>query len=492
MYLSPVLNLIRKPVFAVLLIAVISGLMHLRIFNTDIVGPHAWRQTQTVSTIEHFATGSFDITQPYTYQFVDGTNKLRMEFPLLQWMAGGIYRVFGEHLWLLRFFMFTIGLMTMFGMGKLAQAFFRRDDCFYIGAWTLCFSPVFYYYCINPLPDLLALCFSIWGLVYFFRWNISGGYKSLIASVAFFALGTLCKLPFIVFYAAFGGFFMNQIRSGSVQWGKVTVQLIIALISLLAPIAWYATVMREWTPNLVTSGILESNLSGAQLAEILIGTLVSTLPELLLNYAAVPLFLIGLFFALRKKTVKNPQRIPFLFICTGVLLYYVFEMNAITLIHDYYLFPFLPILFLFVTYGALRLKDSGKKLQYTLFGLMMLLPLTAFLRADTRWNESDPGFNPDLITYKEQLRTATPEDARIIIGNDESGHISLYYTRHHGWNFHHDKLTATDLQQMISDGASYLYSDSHVIEADPTLQPFFGDTIATIGSLRVISLKSPF
>jgi 4-amino-4-deoxy-L-arabinose transferase-like glycosyltransferase len=484
-------NLLRHRYLIWLIIAAISGLMHLRIFTTDIVGPHSWRQTQTVAGIEHFATGSFNITQPQTYQFLQGTNTLRMEFPLLQWLIGGAYRLFGEHLWLLRACMFAVGLMTVFGMGKLAQSFFRRDEGFLIASWTLCFSPLFYYYCINPLPDLLALCFSVWGLAYFFQWNVTGEIKHLIACVALLALGTLCKLPFIVFYGAFAGYLVNQLKSRSVSWTKLFLHLAVPVLSLVGPVAWYMIVMREWTPNIVTSGILESDLTAKQLLDIIIGTLVSTLPELILNYAAVPLFLIALYFSLRNKSGSNVQRLPFLFLCLSVLFYYVFEINAITLIHDYYLFPFLPVLFLLVTYGALQLIDLGKKFRSALIVLIAILPVTAFLRADSRWNESDPGFNVDLITYKEQLRAATPANARIVIGNDQSAHISLYYTRHHGWNFYNDKLTAAELEQMIADSAAFLYSDSHIIESDPLLHPYFGDTVSTFGSFRIITLKMP-
>lgn len=485
------LKFLQRPFIAFLVIAVISGIMHARIFTTEIVGPHAWRQTQTVATIEHFARESFDITQPRTYHYVNGTNLMRMEFPLMQWTIGGAYRLLGEHLWLLRALCFLIGIITIAGMGKLAKAIFGRSETFTIAAWTFCFSPLFYYYSINPLPDLFALCFAVWGLAHFFEWNSNRKIRSLLYCVALLALATLCKLPFVIFYAAFAGYLWNAIRTRPVQVKPILIFCTVVIMSVVAPLAWYVTVMREWTPNLVTSGIFESDLNANEIAQILTGNLISTLPELLLNYAAVPLFIAGLYFFFRKKSNPNPHRAPILWICTAVLFYYVFEINAITLVHDYYMFPFLPLLFLIVTYGALKISARGKNFQIAVFVLMLIMPLTAYLRADGRWNEKDPGFNTDLITYKEQLRAAAPSNAKIVIGNDESAHIGLYYTQHHGWNFHSDKLDASGLDAMISSGATFLYSDSRVIEDNLSLQPYFGDTIATIGSFRVIELKKP-
>lgn len=464
--------------------------MHARIFTTDIVGPHAWRQTQTVATIEHFTRESLDITQPHTYHYVNGTTLMRMEFPLLQWSIACVFRLLGEHIWLMRMLLFLAGVVTLAGMGKLAAAIFQHEGAFTLAAWTFCFSPLFYYYCINPLPDLLALCFAVWGLAYFFHWNISRETKALMLCVILLALATLCKLPYVIFYSAFLGYAWNIFRTRPLNIKPIMIPCAAVALSLIAPLTWYAIVMQEWTPNLVTTGILESTLSAKEVFDIITGNLVSTLPELLLNYAAVPLFIAGLWFFFRNKFHSN-HRSPLIWIGAAVLLYFVYELNAITLVHDYYLFPFLPLLFLIVTYGALRLSAIGNKMRIAVAVCVLVLPITAFLRADGRWNEHSPGFNPDLITYKEQLQNATPSDAKIIVGNDESAHIGLYYTQHHGWNFHSDKFRVDEIESMISQGATYLYSDSHAIESDSLLQPYFSDTIVTIGSFRIIKLKTP-
>ena len=464
--------------------------MHWRIFNTDIIGPHAWRQTQTLATAEYFARQSLDITQPHTFQYLNGTNKLRMEFPLLQWTTGLSFRMFGEHIWLLRSLMFLIGLITVAGMGQLAKTIFKRSDAFFFAAWTLCFSPLFYYYCVNPLSDLPALCFAVWGLAFFFRWNSERSIKSLVLCVTLLALSALCKLPFVICYVVFAGYGLNALKTRPVPWKQMAIVKCVVLISLVAPAIWYVTVMKEWTPNMVTAGMLNNTLPASTLFSILIGTLVSTLPELLLNYAAVPLFIVGLYFFFRTGKNKNTDRAPLLFLSGAVLAYYLFEMNAITLIHDYYLFPFLPLLFLIVAFGCLKLIDRGKRMRIAVAVMILIMPVTAFLRSDSRWDENNPGFNADLLKYKNELRAATPTDAKIVIGNDESGHIAFYYTQHFGWNFHSDRLTAPELKDLISQGASYLYSDSHTIERDPAIQSCLGDTIATIGSFRIIELKT--
>jgi 4-amino-4-deoxy-L-arabinose transferase-like glycosyltransferase len=476
----------------ILLIALISAAMHFRIFTTDIIGPHAWRQTQTVANIQYFARNDFNILHPQTHVLTSGSTYMRMEFPLLQWSIAGAFRVFGEQLWLLRFLLFTTGIVTLAGMGRLAHIVFGRAEAAPLAAWTLCFSPMFYYYSMNPLPDLLALCCAVWGLYFFFAWRKSKAMRALLCCVLFLAVAALCKLPFLIFYGVFAGWLWDEWKSKNRSPAYYAKVIAVVMLSVAAPALWYFTVMKEWAPNMVTSGMLHNELPASAIFGILWGSLVSTLPEFLLNYCAVPFFLAGAFRLFRDKKQKRPGAVALLVVAFAALLYFLFELNAITLIHDYYLMPFLPLLFLAVTYGVLKFLDGPRWMRTAAIVLLIAMPLAAFLRSDSRWNADDPGFNADLLRYKNELRAATPDDAKIILGHDESAHIGLYYADREGWNFHEgDPLTAEQLRDVIQKGARYLYSDSRTTENDPALQPFFGDTTAVIGSYHIIALRVP-
>jgi len=121
--------------------------------------------------------------------------------------------------------------------------------------------------------------------------------------------------------------------------------------------------------------------------------------------------------------------------------------------------------------------------------LLCILPLTAFLRIDSRWNHEKPGFNKDLLIYKEELRDAVPEDALCIAGNDLSGFIFFYYIDKKGWGFYYDELDAAQLSRMIEKGAAYLYSDSRNVENKAGIAPFLGELVVERGSIRIFKLK---
>src|SRR5690606_9089514 len=152
-------------------IVVISTLMHLKHFSKDLMSIHVWRQTQTQSTIVNFYEEDMNILNPRRNDRGNTEGIYRMEFPLMQWLTACLYKVFGHHLMITRILMFLIGLLMVFGMYKLLFALFRNTTLSLIGAWTFNFSPSFYYYTINPLPDNLALCCSVWGLATFFQWH---------------------------------------------------------------------------------------------------------------------------------------------------------------------------------------------------------------------------------------------------------------------------------------------------------------------------------
>ena len=260
---------------------------------------------------------------------------------------------------------------------------------------------------------------------------------------------------------------------------------------IILPAAWYLFVIPTWQ-NGIVGGILDNQFSLLTLLDYLQHNLISTLPELLLNYAALPFFLAGFYFLIRKKLLQDIQVRMFAVLGIVILFYFFFEINMIAKIHDYYLFPFYPLLFLLVAYGAYRMFRSGNRaIRYFTIVLLIILPFTAYLRMKDRWNPESPGFNKDLLVYRENLRTAVPDTARCVVGNDISHYIFFYYIHKKGWGFDNDNLGAKELATMIGQGARYLYCDSRKVDENPNILKFLDEKLLERGSVRVYSLKEP-
>ena len=470
-------------------IVFISFIMHYQHFSKDIISIHSWRQTQTQSTINNFYEEDMNILNPRRNDRGNGDGIFRMEFPLMQWLVAGSYYVFGKSILVTRLFMFGIGLLSVLGMYKLLLILFEKEILAIFGAWAFNFSPSFFYYTINPLPDNLALCCAIWGLVMFFKWTESNKTKQLILCGILLSIGVLCKLPFILYFIVPAVYLLRNLFR-SQQYKKNLLQGALVFMSLLFPLIWYITVIPQWGGNGIVSGMLDNSINFSTLVDFLTHNLISTLPELLLNYGSVLFFIAGFYFLFKKKAFRNSHFLLIIALSFSVLAYFLFEINMIAKIHDYYLFPFYPLLFMLVGYGAFNIYTTGKKsFKIITIALLFTLPITCYIRMYERWIPESPGFNKDLLEYKSELREIIPNDALVIVGNDVSRYISFYYIDKKGWGFDNDNLTSDKLKTMIDNGAEFMYSDSRKVDSSELITPYLDELILKKGSIKVFRLK---
>jgi len=470
-------------------IVFISFIMHYQHFPKDIISIHSWRQTQTQSTINNFYEEDMNILNPRRNDRGNGDGIFRMEFPLMQWLVAGSYYVFGKSILVTRLFMFGIGLLSVLGMHKLLLILFEKEILAIFGAWAFNFSPSFFYYTINPLPDNLALCCAIWGLVMFFKWTESNKTKQLILCGILLSIGVLCKLPFILYFIVPAVYLLRNLFR-SQQYKKNLLQGALVFMSLLFPLIWYITVIPQWGGNGIVSGMLDNSINFSTLVDFLTHNLISTLPELLLNYGSVLFFIAGFYFLFKKKAFRNSHFLLIIALSFSVLAYFLFEINMIAKIHDYYLFPFYPLLFMLVGYGAFNIYTTGKKsFKIITIALLFTLPITCYIRMYERWIPESPGFNKDLLEYKSELREIIPNDALVIVGNDVSRYISFYYIDKKGWGFDNDNLTSDKLKTMIDNGAEFMYSDSRKVDSSELITPHLDELILKKGSIKVFRLK---
>lgn len=465
-----------------LAIPLLSIFLHWKVFPLDLMSIHVWRQTQTQSNIVNFYEEDFNIFNPRRNERGSGDGIFRMEFPIMQWGFAGLHRIFGESIVVSRIASFVLGLCTVLGMYFLLWHCFRRRYLAMLGAWCFNFSPAFYYYTVNPLPDNFALCCGVWGLSFFFAWQRKPNWGAAALVAIFLSLSTLAKLPFILYAVLPFSYLLRNVR----HW-----KMILAMLSLqIFPLLWYLQVIPQWKGNGIVQGLLSAEQDWWQLLDYFQHNVISTLPELLINYAATPFFLAGIYYTFRNKIYQRKRFPELLLTLLALLAFFLFELNMIAKIHDYYLFPFFPFIFMLVSYGAWQLWQTQQQ-KWRAFILLacLLVPLTCTLRMTSRWNPAQPGFNRDLLTHKTALRAAVPKDALCVVGNDDSHYIFLYYIDKKGWGFTGDALTATMLDEMIAQGAGYLYTDSRVVDQDPEIKKRLAKLVLSKGTIQIYRLQ---
>lgn len=471
-----------------LAIPLISLVMHLHVFSLDLVGYHVWRQTQTQTVIDNFHKEDMSILNPRINAEPDTDRIRRMEFPLMQWFFALFYKILGNHLIISRLLSFIIGLFSIYGIYRVCGVLFRSKTAATLGAWTFCFSPVFYYYTVNPLPDNLALCCCIWMLVYLFRYYDSGKLSHVILSSVFLCIAALVKLPFIVYGAGIICCLLVALRKGRISTGRFLGLCALCILLIAPAFAWYAWVIPTWQGNGVVTGMLDNQQGVGKVFGFIQGHLVSTLPEMLVNYGAIIFFLAGFYFMFVNRVYRDSRWSILVAVAAGVTGYFLFEINLIEAVHDYYLFPFLPLIFLIVTYGAYHLSHQRNLLRYITVLALLVLPVTAFLRANPRWNTEAPGFNPAYYQYKADIRILLPKDAIVVTGNSDNHFVPLYYIDRKGWTYNNDQLDEGLLQFYMSHRAAYLFADGSLDKND-WIQPYLSNKIFDKGTLRVYQLK---
>ncbi len=434
-------------------------LLHAPAFRVDIQSMHAYRQAMTQNNILNFAHEDFNIFNPRRDNRGATDGIFRMEFPVMQWLFGAVYRAAGsDRIIITRLLSLLTGVASVVGFFWLVYLLTKKKIIALAAAWFFSFSPTFYYFTVAPMPDNFALCCGIWATTVFLLSRQRKSTLLLFCAGLLYMLATAAKLPFVLYCALPGVYLLLTVRqniSGFVR----DVALVFA--PQILPLLWYAWVIPTWEGNPVVKGIFASESSLRVAADYFQHHLISTLPENLLNFGALLPFLVGIFIFFRQKYYRKRAVIPFLAWFAVLALYFLYELNVVGKSHDYYFLPFLPLIFLLVALGAKTLLNGNKTAKILLYICIAVVPLTAYLRMNSRWDMSQ---RSTLQIYKKEIQAVLPPDAPVVVGNDISAAIMHYYTGRKGWSFWEDKLTSEALEVYKNEGAEYLISTSRAAE----------------------------
>ena len=99
-------------------------------------------------------------------------------------------------------------------------------------------------------------------------------------------------------------------------------------------------------------------------------------------------------------------------------LYLLVELKPIGLVHDYYLMPFLPWIYIVIAYGIKMIIDFK-------YGCLVIICICLYSAGYTsnyctnKWDVNN-ALNIDIFTHSEALKHAVPNDKLCIILNDLS------------------------------------------------------------------------
>jgi len=465
----------------------LSFVFHVHLISQDIQGLHSWRQSQTMWNIRNFVRHDGNILNPRTNTFNgDHDNIYRYEFPIMQWSIAMAQKVLGEKIQVVRVIVFLIGALAVVGMYFITCYIIGDKYIALITSFLFQFSPIFYYYNITPLPDILALTSGIWYIYFMLKFRDSWEQKDLVFASIFLVCSTLAKLPYLMFAIISWIFFYELLLKKETK--KVIRYAAIQVLILVPAILWYAWVMPSWSGNPVLMGIFNVNYSAFEFLKLIGFHAIKFLPNKVLSFPVWVLFLLGSYWLMKSK--HNYQWLYGLIGITS--LYLLLQLTTIGRDHDYYLLPFLPWLFIVVSIGVQQLI---KNLSYSniVFALMCGASVMYTLHITKTWDDlSKTSFNVDVFRYSTELKKAVPDDALCIILNDPSGYIFSYRIDKMGYVFRDDFLPVGWIDDLVRNhGIQYMYSDSPVINTDENVKAYIDQTLLTRESVVVYKLSIP-
>lgn len=479
-------RLITLLFFAVLV--TVTYVQHNSIFERDITGWHAWRQTYTQQNIDCFYEEDNNILHPrfLARGMTDGIR--RQEFPIFQWLIAQSYFLFGQSLLVTRIWCFTIGLISILGFFLLVKRLTKVQATVFAATTMFAFSPYFFYYMMNPLPDLLALCAGAWAMYFYVRAFHDDQPQMFFVATVLLSLAALAKLPYILLAGIPLGILIDYLKTKKMRPQRMWL---IASALATAPVFWwYSISLPEMKNNAVLSGTFAGNPGDVnKFFDSVYGNLTDSLPRLFLGYAGIAFFVLGFVLLLVKFNHLFRSYLPYTLAFIFFILYFLYEAVPISTVHDYYMLPFLPFLVLIAAVGwqfTFR-YPIGKPIAIL---ALICMPYVANKIIAPRWDPTQIVFNSDWYKHRDELRAIVPDSSKVIMGNDVSMSIIPYYVHKRGWSYVDQELTRDYLQGCINNDAGYLYTDSPFTLADSTLRPLFSREIAVYGSVHVFALKT--
>ncbi len=219
------------------LVAILLVALAFRLYRIDapLVDAHSWRQITNADIARHFADGSLNPFLPRVSWGGPDAGVVGMEFPLLQWSTGALWRATGESSIVARtvamlFSLATVGLMYLLGVRFHSRGAGRA------AAWLTAISPGLIFFGRSFLSDTPMVTFMVASVLAWDWYFDRPTWRRAAMASALVALAGLVKLPAILVLGGVAGLAWG--RSG---WRGLFDRglLLGCTAALVATAAWY-------------------------------------------------------------------------------------------------------------------------------------------------------------------------------------------------------------------------------------------------------------
>jgi 4-amino-4-deoxy-L-arabinose transferase-like glycosyltransferase len=369
-----------------------------------------WRQSDCTSFALNYYQNGMHFFQPELHNLLEGNSDGRTvgEFPIIYYCVAAIYKIFGLHIFIFRFFNL---LIFYFGLIALFKLTFRlTKDVFFsfVTPLLLFSSPIVLFYANNFLSDIPSLSFVFIALNCLLKYQEKAQLKDFWFFVLFFTLAVLLKANAIIVFTALGGlYFFEWIKWTEKDVPKISHHKLVNFIGfslvVIIAICWYSWAIHYKAMN-HTDFMGTQTWPGWPLWEVSSGDFVSAITKLFRNFDELfSLPLSALFFFLFPFILFNLKYLPFLlkgiFILTllGIFLFYAFFFFGFSDNAYYYInLLIFPIITFICSVVILKQKFLMVYNSYIFRGIIMcFLLLCVYTGKAGNSDKTDPTSSPE-------------------------------------------------------------------------------------------------
>lgn len=202
---------------------------------------HQWAQSDRASVAQNYYQDDMNFFLPRVHNIANGTGITGLEFPIINYSAAVLYKIFGfDEFWyrFLELIIISLGLIYIF---KLCNQYL--ENTFQSISIVLLFylSPTLVYYSANFIPDLPSLGFILISWYFFIKFKDTNKNRDILLFTLFAALSSLVKITSLIsVFAVLGLLLLDSLnffnKKQFIYKTKIYLSLIFVFISVLA---WY-------------------------------------------------------------------------------------------------------------------------------------------------------------------------------------------------------------------------------------------------------------
>jgi len=414
------------------------------ITNPPLEKGHNWRQSLTCMITRNFVETGPDMLHPKIDMAGDQTGIIGSEFPIFNYLCYLCSKVFGYTHWFGRLINLLFSTVGIYCFYLLSKKLFGDTIALYAGILLL--TSIWFAFSRKSMPDTFSISLVFIGLYFCSDYYSSNKVWHLLLYFIFTTLGTLCKLPAILWLVpVFATLVIPAFpKKGRLYAGIATV------VSMIVTGVWYFM----WVPHLVETyhfqlyfpkGLSEGLL---EISGEIPGLLKNFYFNAFSSYLAFACFAAGIYVYIRKYNayiLKTTAAITFVF------LLFIIKTGAVFPLHNYYIIPFVPVMAIIAAtfLDAIRFKVAVLIIIATSAEGILNQQHDFFVKKDQVYK----------LSLEKLLDKNTGGTERIIINGGQNPQL-MYMAHRKGWSVDNDVISnKSKIKEMQLKGATVLVVD---------------------------------